>query len=351
MLRNKLIAVLLAASMLIGVASCSKKSGKDNETAPDVITETAGSTADKSSVDNASSTTTDQVNSDDPSGTAGTQVPLPNTENILFKYTYHNTAWGWQSSVTFILCNGDVYTFEDNISARITPNADQIEFSYIKEYASPTAHISKIALTELYNACLKIDPDVSTTMESTGNDMGEYKFVYIDQETFEEIPITITGDWTMKTGDPALSNAMELVDKTLASIPLRNTKYQLCLNSMMINVPYDGSALVGTHLVFTDFDELISFCEDYGVEIGMNQETRTVWKQAKYMLLQVFDTDQRADGVLIKNDEELRILPSLADYEYDPDFDGKICVAIWRFDDFEEGKYVDENGDPWELYG
>ena len=149
----------------------------------------------------------------------------------------------------------------------------------------------------------------------------------------------------------AICRLLSAFYKTLASIPLRNVKLQLYLNSTLINVPYDGSALVGTHLVFTDFDELIEFCEDYGVEIGMNEETRTLWKQAKYMLLQVFDTDRRADGVLIRNDSELRILPTLSEYEYDPYLDGKICVAIWRFDEFEEGKYVDENGDPWEVYG
>ncbi|MBR3340037.1 MAG: hypothetical protein IKG30_00315 [Clostridiales bacterium] len=367
MLRKKIISGLLIGSVLLGVAACSKGKDKDNtnqDTGLIPVSDTNGTGGNSVSGNNGSSDSGasgadpgSDITLDSGSGSSGggissaDMVQVPASENVLFKYTYHNMAWSWQSSVTFILCNGDVYTFEDNISARMSQNANETELSYIREYAEPTAHLSRIALTELYNACLKVDPNVSTTMESTGNDMGEYKFVYVDQETFEEIPITITGDWTLKTDDPALNYAMELVDKTLASIPLRNVKLQLYLNSTLINVPYDGSALVGTHLVFTDFDELIEFCEDYGVEIGMNEETRTLWKQAKYMLLQVFDTDRRADGVLIRNDSELRILPTLSEYEYDPYLDGKICVAIWRFDEFEEGKYVDENGDPWEVYG
>ena len=51
----------------------------------------------------------------------------------------------------------------------------------------------------------------------------------------------------------------------------------------------------------------------------------------------------------IPEDKEIRILPSLAEFEYDPAYDGKVCVSIWRFDDYKEGVYVDENGDPWEL--
>ena len=53
--------------------------------------------------------------------------------------------------------------------------------------------------------------------------------------------------------------------------------------------------------------------------------------------------------MLITKDKKLQILPSLAEFEYDPAYDGKVCVSIWRFDNFEDGVYVDENGDPWEL--
>lgn len=76
--------------------------------------------------------------------------------------------------------------------------------------------------------------------------------------------------------------------------------------------------------------------------------TGTLWTEAKYML-QVFETNQRAGGVLITDGKVLQILPSLAEFEYDPAYDGKVCVSIWRFDGFEEGTYVDENGNPWEL--
>ena len=103
------------------------------------------------------------------------------------------------------------------------------------------------------------------------------------------------------------------------------------------------------NIVFDDYNEMIAFCRENGIEIDLNEDTRTRWEEAKYMLLQIFDTNRQADGVLITKDKEIRILPSLAEFEYDPAYDGKVCVSIWRFDDYKEGVYVDENGDPWEL--
>ena len=94
---------------------------------------------------------------------------------------------------------------------------------------------------------------------------------------------------------------------------------------------------------------LQSICEENGIELDADA-AREQLEEASYILLQVFDTDQRLSGALITGDKVLQLLPSLEAFEYDPAYDGKVGVGIWRFEGFEEGRYVDENGDPWLLY-
>ena len=349
MLRNKIISGALIASMLIGTTACSESNSTGGDTSTTARTSTTTTT--NAAADTAPSdpgTTGDSVSTDD-SDTPGSLKPIPATDDVLFTYKYHNMAWGYQSRSLLITCSGDVYVFEENIGSRGMNNGDQIKLSYLKEYSKPTAHIDPADMTELYNACLEVNPDVKTDKVSMMEDAGEYIFSYIDRETSLEIPVVIKGDWEMTTDDPALLKAQGLAETLIQRISYSSAAQKLFLNTEIINAPYGGTELIGTHIVFDDYDEIIAFCRDNDIEIDLNEDTRTRWKEAKYILLQVFDTNQQADGVLITKDKKLQILPSLAEFEYDPAYDGKVCVAIWRYDNFENGVYVDENGEPWEL--
>ena len=366
MLRNRIISGVLAATMLIGAAACDRKTdaaGADTNTkiaepADDAGAKTAGagdagdadSKADTSDAA-ADDTTNAAIGNVADSATAASLTPIPSTDDILFKYAYHNMAWGYQSRIVLITCSGDVYVFEDNVGSLGMNNGDQIKLRYLKEYAEPTAHIDPSDMTELYNACLAVDPGVKTDRVSAMEDAGECKFIYVDQDTSLEITIVEKGDYELKTDDPALLKAQGLAETLIQRISYSGAAQKLFLQTEFINAPYGGTELIGTHIVFDDYNEMIAFCRDNGIGIDLNEDTRTTWKDAKYMLLRVFDTNQIADGVLITDGKVLQILPSLAEFEYDPAYDGKVCAAIWRFDGFEEGVYVDENGDPWELYG
>ena len=369
MLRNRIISGVLAATMLIGAAACDRKTdaaGADTNTkiaepAGDTDSKTAG-TGDADDTNDAgdANSKADTTDAATDSATDASLTPIPATDDILFKYAYHNMAWVYQSRIVLITCSGDVYVFEDNIGSLGMSNGDQIKFSYLKEYSKPVAHIDPADMTELYNACLAVDPGAKTDRVSEMEDAGEYKFIYVDQETSLEITLVEKGDYKLKTDDPALLKAQGLAETLIQKVNYSKAKYKLFLQTEFINAPCgdddgnggdDATGLVGTHIVFDDYDEMIAFCRDNGIGIDLNEETRTTWKDAKYMLLQVFDTNRSADGVLITDGKVLQLLPSLAEFEYDPAFDGKVCAAIWRFDDFEEGVYVDENGNPWELYG
>ena len=350
MLRNKIISGALIAAMLIGTAACDKSSrtgsGDTSTTGGTGTTTTTSATTDTAPSD--PGTTGDSVSADD-SDTPGSLKPIPATDDVLFTYKYHNMAWVFQARSVLVTCRGDVYVFEENIGSLNMSNGDQIKLSYMKEYSKPIAHIEPSEMEALYNACLEIGPDVKTDRKNVMEDAGEYRFSYVDQDTYQEIPVVITGDWEMTTDDQVLLKAQKLAEILIQKIRYSSAAQKLYLNTEFINAPYGGTGLIGTHIVFDDYNEMIAFCRDNGIEIDLNEDTRTRWEEAKYMLLQVFDTNRQVDSVLITKDKEIRILPSLAEFEYDPAYDGKVCVSIWRFDDYKEGVYVDENGDPWEL--
>ena len=271
------------------------------------------------------------------------------SNEIIFKYTYGNMAWGYQSSVTYILANGDVYSFKSEIGTAYDANSDQIALSYLEEYAEPTGYVKESDVQQLAEICMKIDPDVKTTEKNTTNDMGQYILIYRNPETYEEKTIIKTGDWTMSTDDPTLKEAQELASKVINKIS--SSGLYLSLSSPVINVPCDKPELIGEHLVFNSYDSMIAFCKDNGIDVEdyLTDEIRNGWKDVSYMILQVFEDNRRVDGILKKDNKILRLLPSLAEYEYDPAFDGKMTVAIYRCDTFSQYKYVDENGNPWKF--
>jgi hypothetical protein len=265
-------------------------------------------------------------------------------------YTYSNMAWRYETMCTLITASGEVYIFRDNPAVSMMHNGHDIELEYLKEYAEPSWHLDHEDIEELYEVCCAVAPDVETDMVHAAYDRGEYKFTCIDQETGREITVSVDGDYRMETDDHTLKEAQELSEDLLAGIRGPITDLKLNLYSYCISAPYGGTELIGTHLVFDSFEKLTKYCEENGIELDADS-AREQFEEASYIMLQVFDTDQRLSGVLITDDEVLQLLPSLEAFEYDPAYDGKVGVGMWRFEGFEEGRYVDENGDPWVLYG
>lgn len=355
--RKKLIAGLLAASMLMGFAACDRNSGErssgedgsaEDGIAEETVTEgtikvTIAETSDEA--DGTSEAATDPVVITD-INISDFQVPDGEPEKILFKYTYHNMAWGYQSSCTIITGNGNVYTFKDTPALSEDYNTGEIELLYLQEYAEPTGHIDPAQLEELYEVCCSVSPDVETRDVHTAYDAGEHMFICVDQQEQYQFPILVTGDKTMETDDPALLKAQELAEEFIAGLARPNADIKLSLYSYNTSAPYGGTELIGTHIVFDSFDKLVSYCEENGIELDV-ESVRDQLGEASYILLQVFDTDQRMAGMMITDDKVLQLLPSLGEFEHDPAYDGKVCVGITRFEGFKEGQYVDENGDPW----
>ena len=349
----------MAAAMLMGAAACDRNAGRDvsadmgDDT---IVTEVTAATDGTIKVtiaetDSTDTDTTDATTADIVIDVTTADLPVPTGEYdpIVFMYTYRNMAWGYDSKCLLVTAGGEVYVFSDSPVVATMYNGRDIELRYLKEYAEPEWILDREDIEELYEVCCEVAPDVETNMVHTAYDAGEYKFTCIDQDTGREITVSVDGDYRMETDDATLQKAQRLSEKLIASISGDRTDLKLNLYSHIISAPYGGTELIGTHLVFDSFDKLVEYCEVNGIELDVDA-AREQLEEASYILLQVFDTDQRLSGALITDDKVLQLLPSLEEFEYDPAYDGKAGVGIWRFEGFKEGHYVDENGNPWVVY-
>ena len=372
--RKRFISGLLAAAVLMGAAACDRNTGRDvpaDSSDDTVITEDTAATDGTIKVtiaetgsgdasgdagagtdaitDKGTDTDTDSSGKTDVT-TAGLPAPTAEYDPIVFMYTYTNMAWGYDSRCMLVTAGGEVYVFSDSPVVSMMHNGRDIELEYLKEYSEPAWLLDREDIEELYDVCCEVAPDVETDKVHVAYDCGEYRFTCIEQATGREITVSVDGDYRMETDDPTLKKAQELSEDLLAGIGGPRKDIKLNLYSHCISAPYGGTELIGTHLVFDSFDKLVEYCEENGIELDADA-AREQFEEASYIMLQVFDTDQRLSGALITDDEVLQLLPSLEAFEYDPAYDGKVGVGMWRFEGFEEGRYVDENGDPWVLYG
>ena len=372
--RKRFISGLLAAAVLMGAAACDRNAGRDlpADTSDDIagvedtavtdgtikvtIAETGSGDASGDAgagtdaiTDKGTDTDTDSSGKTDVT-TAGLPAPTAEYDPIVFMYTYTNMAWGYDSRCMLVTASGEVYVFSDSPVVSMMHNGRDIELEYLKEYSEPAWILDREDIEELYDVCCEVAPDVETDEVHVAYDCGEYRFTCIEQETGREITVSVDGDYRMETDDPTLKEAQELSEDLLAGIGGPRKDIKLNLYSHCISAPYGGTELIGTHLVFDSFEKLTKYCEENGIELDADA-AREQFEEASYIMLQVFDTDQRLSGALITDDEVLQLLPSLEAFEYDPAYDGKVGVGMWRFEGFEEGRYVDENGDPWVLYG
>ena len=328
--RKRFISGLLAAAVLMGAAACDRNAGRDLPTdTSDVI---AG-VEDTAVTDGTIKVTIAETGSGDASGdagagtdaitdkgaytdtdssgktdvtTAGLPAPTAEYDPIVFMYTYTNMAWGYDSRCMLVTASGEVYVFSDSPVVSMMHNGRDIELEYLKEYSEPAWLLDREDIEELYDVCCEVAPDVETDKVHVAYDCGEYRFTCIEQETGREITVFIDGDYRMETDDPTLKKAQELSEKLLNSIGGPRKDIKLNLYSHCISAPYGGTELIGTHLVFDSFDKLVEYCEENGIELDADA-AREQFEEASYIMLQVFNTDQRLSGALITDDEVLQL--------------------------------------------
>ena len=357
MLRNKIVSGLMVAAMAMGITACGGDGVFFTEPPLDSVEQETGNKAGDETEkiyggadvpeDTTEEQTEPQVTGDKVSG--GLITDKVAEDYVVFLYEYGNMAWGYQGYKILFLNNGDVYYFKNEIGTASDQAGRDLAVKYLKEYSEPSFTLDIDGLRDLYEACKMIAPDVKTTLENTANDMGSYEFKFLDPETSEEVLISKDGDWTMKTDDPALIKAQDkaakILTKQLDTIKARS----LSLNTAIVNVPYGGKDLIGKNMSFDSYDKFKEFCKKNGIdaESCMTEALKKSYQQAKYIIVQVYDTNRRVGGYMTYDNKELRFLPSLEEYEPDPAFEGKVTVAIMRCDMLKNYDYVNENGNSW----
>ena len=381
MLKNRIISGLLIAAMAAGITACGtagSRDGRDGEIIKDQAYSKGGDETDPADAGDAGNGGVDATGNgaggEDSTGGADTEDTTDTNSNhdtqtkptlggvtgglvvdnqpedyVVFAYEYSNMAWGYQGYKELFLNDGTVYYFRNAPGTAGDKKGRELAVTYLRKYAEPTYYLKVDDLRELYDICKQVDPNVETGKKSGGNDMGSYAFKFYDPETSNELLIYATGDWTMTTDDPTLLAAQLKLIKVLGQ-PSGNIKdLYLSLSSPIVNVPYGGKDLIGKNMSFDSYDKLKDFCDKNGIDLAkyMTDKDENNLKQAKYIALQVFDTNQRIDAYMTRDNKEFRFLPSLADYEKNPDFEGKVTVAIMRCDLLEKTDYVNEKGRPW----
>lgn len=358
MLKNRLISGLLIASLLAGVTACGNdKARETDQNIPDrrvADEDVKPGDATEKIYDGANVGGADTGDAAEETTTAATTaaqelaVAAAPEDFVLFSYSYSNMAWSYQSSKVFYLNNGDVYIFDNAPGTANDQNGRYVAVKYLKEYAAPAYSVDTDTLRDLYDICRKVDPDVETERKHTACDMGSYLFTFYDPETNGELVIIETGDATLTTNDSTLKKAQNKAEKLIDSTGSPKERLYLSLVSI-VNVPYGGKELIGKNMSFDSYDNLLEFCHKNGIDVEnyLTEQLEKSFKEAKYLVLQVYDTNQLVDGYLKTGTREFRFLPSLAEAEWDPAFEGKVTVAITRCDQLENYDFVNENGTPW----
>lgn len=378
MLRNKIISGLLIAAVAAGITACGTAGAPDGRTGEIVKDQAYGKEGDGNDAagtggaddnhadDNHADGTTaeDSATADDPgttnnndtqtkpslSGVSGGLIIDSQAEDyVVFSLEYTNMAWGYQAYKELVLNDGSVYHFRNAPGTAGDKDGRELAVMYLRKYAEPAYYLKVDDLRELYELCRKIDPNVETDRKNFGNDMGSYSFTYYDPETLNEIKIFYSGDWIMVTDDQNLLDAQQKLAKVYGAFTGNIKDIYLSLSTPILNVPYGGKDLIGKNMSFDSYDKFAEFCKKNGIDAEnyMTDAQKKSYKEAKCIILQVYDTDRRIDGYISYDNNKLRFLPSLADYEKDPAFEGKVTVAIMRFDPLEKSDYVNENGSPW----
>jgi hypothetical protein len=156
---TKTIASMLLASVLMSVLCCGCSNTKETTRKPD----------------------------DD--GDVKTVKKLPEDE-ILIILDYHNAAWGNDSSETYVLSDGSVYSSEEyfdgyNYGSDGHYLSDEERVTLLKKYTLPVTTISQKQLLKIYNNIINIDPDA--------------KFVYSDEYACDAgthtTNVNVEGEW------------------------------------------------------------------------------------------------------------------------------------------------------------
>lgn len=124
-------------------------------------------------------------------------IPLPEGNQVIFHSRYTNMAWGTQKSETFILSNGDIYSYSAHsiVPSEIQSDEDSEPVpivDYLIAYSEPVLAVDTEDLTEIYNEAIRLGDGLSDyTEECQAYDAGNETSYFVDPATGEDIPYNV----------------------------------------------------------------------------------------------------------------------------------------------------------------
>lgn len=113
---------------------------------------------------------------------------LPEDE-VLIRSSHKNGAWGYDSSVTYVFSDGNVYSsseyFEGYYAYGQKNLTEEDRIALLKKYTKPRAYIDENQLLKIYQQSMQIDPDAEFV----------YEDLYVCDAGTSVIEVNVDGEW------------------------------------------------------------------------------------------------------------------------------------------------------------
>lgn len=302
-MKRKMMAVLLTATLLVsGFAGCSEK--KDS-----------GKTRRKNTKE-----TESEVAFDD--------------DEVVFITRGGNYAWCFSDSATFIMGNGDMYSYYNDLTLLPgTVDCDE-KLAYLLEYTEPIGKIDTDYLEDLYKAAIKIDPNAEQISENIACDMGQ-RSVYLPTDD-GNILLYSYGDNIVTLDDKNYDDFEDLWEEYTEHI---NTSPEYVYSIFKSELP-----IISFHCGYVDTEDSRIICRNYeefmeaveywGLDANAFEEYNEPYLEDVPFLVQFNIVGSSGymilhDAMLIKDYNQITFIPSEGNYS--PSEDDTVCEVMDGF--------------------
>lgn len=113
---------------------------------------------------------------------------LPEDE-VLIRSSHKNGAWGYDSSVTYVFSDGNVYSSSESFEGYYAYGQNNLteedRIALLKKYTKPRAYIDENQLLKIYQQAMQIDPDAEFV----------YEDLYACDAGTSVIEVNVDGEW------------------------------------------------------------------------------------------------------------------------------------------------------------
>ncbi len=233
---------------------------------------------------NSTTETTKKPKDPDETKPVQTEPELPENE-LLFISGYDNAAWGHQSSRTFVLSDGRVYSSEESFESYGTNWSDRLSdndrLKILMDYTEPVLTLEMDDIRQIYKYMVKIDPDAKFVYDDEyACDAGtSYIQVLVDGEWIE---ISESGDRNGELNDRNAKRVKKYIRDAFSNAEWGATPHVYSNSESFIGTfKCPKTTVKPCRQIITNIDELKKFEKDTGLDIR-NMEAFEYFGDSEY---------------------------------------------------------------------